>query len=87
MTATRSIRIEVPPCSARAEASQAGHLQGSVWEVRSNPGSRVARVLFAIAGGEIVLLHGFIKKSQRTPADEIALALARWKEWKDAEDQ
>ena len=32
-------------------------------------------------------LHGFIKKSQRTPADEIALALARWKEWKDAEGQ
>ena len=63
------------------------HLQGGVWEVRSNLGTRIARVLFAVAGGEMVLLHGFIKKSQRTPADEIALALARWKEWKDAEGQ
>lgn len=63
------------------------HLHGGVWEVRSNLGPRIARVLFAVSGGEMVLLHGFIKKSQRTPADEIALALARWKEWKDAEGQ
>jgi phage-related protein len=63
------------------------HLHGGVWEVRSNLGSRIARVLFAVAGGEIVLLNGFIKKSQRTPSSEIALALARWKEWKDAEGQ
>lgn len=63
------------------------HLHGGVWEVRSNLGSRIARVLFAVAGGEMVLLHGFIKTSQRTPPGEIALALARWKEWEDAEDQ
>ena len=42
------------------------HLRGGVWEVRSRLPSRIARVLFAVADGEMVLLHGFIKKTQRT---------------------
>jgi phage-related protein len=57
------------------------HLRGDVWEVRSNLKGRIARVLFAVDGKEMVLLHGFIKKSQRTSGDDIALAEARWREW------
>jgi phage-related protein len=39
-----------------------------LFEVRSTlAGGRIARVLFAIEGGVAVLLHGFIKKSQKTP--------------------
>jgi phage-related protein len=57
------------------------HLRGSVWEVRSSLKGRIARVLFAVDGKEMVLLHGFIKKSQRTPSDDLALAEARWREW------
>jgi phage-related protein len=39
-----------------------------LWEVRSDlPGDRIARVLFSIAQGKILILHGFIKKSQKTP--------------------
>jgi phage-related protein len=57
------------------------HVRGGVWEVRSRLANRIARVLFAVDGQEIVLLHGFIKKSQRTPSTDIELAERRWKEW------
>jgi phage-related protein len=40
------------------------HLRGAVWEVRSSLGNRIARTLFAVDGGQMVLLHGFIKKTQ-----------------------
>ena len=52
-----------------------------LWEVRSSISSgRIARVLFAIRDGEMVLLHGFVKKSQKTPPQDIDLALQRMKE-------
>ena len=52
-----------------------------LWEVRSTlPSRRIARVIFAFDAGEIVLLNGFIKKTQKTPADELALATKRLKE-------
>lgn len=57
------------------------HLRGGVWEVRSRLANRIARVLFAVDGQEIVLLHGFIKKTQRTPSTDMELAERRWKEW------
>lgn len=40
----------------------------------------VARVLFCIVSGEIVLLHGFIKKTQKTPSRDIDLARGRKQE-------
>ena len=56
-------------------------LRDGLWEVRSKlPSHRIARVLFAFDAGTIVLLHGFIKKTQKTPQDEIDLALKRLKE-------
>ncbi len=52
-----------------------------LWEVRSKlPSRRIARVIFAFDAGEIVLLHGFIKKTQKTPPEEIELAMKRLKE-------
>jgi phage-related protein len=52
-----------------------------LWEVRSNLArGRIARVLFCTSGGRMVLLHAFIKKTQRTPNTDIALALQRMKE-------
>lgn len=52
-----------------------------LWEVRSQLGdSRIARVLFCIVNGQMVLLHGFIKKSQKTPKGELELAAKRKKE-------
>lgn len=49
-----------------------------LWEVRSDlTGGRIARVIFCIVGGEMVLLHGFEKKTQKTPPRDIELALKR----------
>ena len=45
-----------------------------IWEVRSRLNNRIARRLFAVMDEEIVVLHGFIKKQQKTPLDELALA-------------
>jgi phage-related protein len=43
-------------------------LQRGLWEVRSDlAGGRIARVIFCILAGEMILLHGFEKKTQRTP--------------------
>ena len=44
-------------------------------------------MLFVVDGDELILLHGFIKQTQKTPDDDIALAQKRWKEWQDAEQQ
>lgn len=52
-----------------------------LWEVRSNLSrGRIARVIFSIEQGRLVLLHGFIKKTQKTPLHDIDLALRRKKE-------
>ena len=52
-----------------------------LWEVRSGiSDGRIARVIFSIQGSDMILLHGFIKKTQRTPNSEIALASKRKKE-------
>lgn len=61
------------------------HLRDSIWEVRSRLGTRIARTLFAVEGGEIVLLHGFVKKTRKTSNNDIELAEDRWKEWKNAQ--
>jgi len=53
-----------------------------LWEVRSDlPSNRIARVLFSVERGYIVALHGFIKKSQKTPGEDLALARKRKKEF------
>lgn len=64
------------------------HLGGGIWEIRSRPGGREVRTLFAMAGGEMVLLHGFIKKSRATPRREIELAARRLRQYgADDEDE
>lgn len=49
-----------------------------LWEVRTNlPGNKIARVLFCDHEGEMILLHGFIKKTQNTPKTDLDLAMKR----------
>jgi phage-related protein len=51
-----------------------------LWEVRSSlPRGRIARVLFCVEHERMVLLHGFIKKTQKTSKHDIDLALKRKK--------
>jgi len=56
-------------------------LGSGLWEVRSTlTQGRIARVLFCVHDGCMVLLHAFIKKTQKTPNLERDLALKRRKE-------
>ncbi len=54
-----------------------GSLGDGIWEVRSRLPTRIARTLFFVRDEEIILLHGFIKKTQQTPKEDKALALKR----------
>lgn len=56
------------------------HLRGPIWEIRTTLDNRIARTLFAVEGGTMILLHGFIKKTQRTPNEEIVMAEQRFKD-------
>jgi phage-related protein len=56
-------------------------LGAGLWELRSAlAGNRIARVLFFVHEDRIGVVHGFIKKTQRTPADVLALATKRMRE-------
>jgi len=51
-----------------------------LWEIRSNlSDGRISRVLFCVHARKMVLLHGFIKKTQKTPTREIDTATKRMK--------
>ena len=55
-----------------------------LFEVRTSlTDGTIARVLFCFQGGELYAVHGFIKKSQKTPASDLALARKRQKEIED----
>lgn len=49
-----------------------------LWEIRSQiSGGRTARTLFYVDGDKMVLLHIFVKKTQKTPDKDLRLALDR----------
>lgn len=50
-----------------------------LWEVRIHLENRIARVLFTLVGDVMVLVHGFIKKSQETPQSDLKTAMNRLK--------
>ena len=52
-------------------------LDKALWEVRSRLPNRIARVIFTSGESRMVLLHGFIKKSQKTPPEDLELAKTR----------
>ena len=49
----------------------------ALWEIRVSLADRIARLIFCVYGNRMILLHGFIKKTQRTSKSDIALALRR----------
>lgn len=56
-------------------------LGNGLWEVRSSlPQGRIARVIFCIHDQQAILLHGFMKKTQKTPKPDIDLAMRRKRE-------
>lgn len=52
-------------------------LGDGLWELRSKLPHRIARTLFLVAGSDVVVLHGFIKKTRKTPPHELELARRR----------
>jgi phage-related protein len=56
------------------------NLGDGLWEVRSRLNNRIGRVIFYISDGSMWLLHGFIKKQQKTPAADLDIARKRKKE-------
>ena len=50
-----------------------------LWEVRSTIPNGIARVVFVVRGGQMILLHGFIKKTAQTPLQDKNTAIRRLK--------
>ena len=56
-------------------------IDSGLWEVRSHLKSdKIARVLFTIKDSKMILLHGFIKKSQKISKQDKQIAISRKKE-------
>ena len=56
-------------------------LMPRLWEVRSRVKDGISRVLFTVDDSIIILLHGFIKKSQKIPLKELKIATTRLKQY------
>ncbi len=52
-------------------------LSPGLWEVRSHLNAGIARVIFTVDGSLMILLHGFVKKAQRTPPGDMKTARQR----------
>ncbi len=52
-------------------------MKRGLWEVRSNTSTGIARVFFTVMDDLMILLHGFVKKSQKTPQNELDTARRR----------
>jgi phage-related protein len=60
-----------------------GSLNKGLWELRTNLPTRICRIIFIVEDKSIILLHGFIKKTQKTPPSDIEIAEARRKKRKN----
>lgn len=70
--------IGMPTCKA---------MGNGLFEVRSDlPNRTIARILFCVDQNQLVLLHGFIKKTQKTPKQDLDLALTRKKSLRSGHD-
>ena len=56
-------------------------LKDGLWEVRSRlPSQKIARLILCFNQKTVIVLHGFIKKTQKTPTEDLELAKRRLKE-------
>jgi phage-related protein len=60
-------------------------LGDKLWEMRFRLPDNIARIIFKMIQGEMVLLHGFIKKTQKTPLEDIQIAKKRAKKYEATE--
>jgi phage-related protein len=58
------------------------HLDGDLWELREESQTKIFRIVYVFyAGRRIVFLHGFAKKSQKTPPREREVARKRYEDF------
>ena len=63
----------------RAREALVRHLEDKLWELRRESKTNIYRIVyFFFTGRRIILLHGFQKKTQKTPRQDFALAKARY---------
>lgn len=63
------------------------HIEGKLWEVRQSSANNIYRVFyFFFTGRRIILLHGFQKKTQKTPRQEIETAQRRMNDYLDQQE-
>lgn len=68
--------------NVQAREPLARHLEDHLWELREESQTNIYRVVyFFFTGRRIVFLHGFAKKTQRTPRKELAIARQRYHEF------
>ncbi|MEF2277991.1 type II toxin-antitoxin system RelE/ParE family toxin [Deinococcus sp. YIM 134068] len=58
-------------------------LEKSLWEVRTTLEDGIARIIFTVLGDRMILLHGFIKKFQKTPKNDLEAARKRLRQLED----
>ena len=64
------------------------HLEGKLWELREESSTNTYRLIYFFCSGQrIVFLHGFQKKTQKTPRHEIEIALQRLDNFMKREDE
>ena len=58
-------------------------IKKDLWEIRSCISDGICRVFFTVSDNTIVLLHGFKKKTQKTPLEELEVANSRLNDFKE----
>ena len=59
------------------------HLEDGIFELRTVMGNNITRILyFFVIGEHIILTHGFVKKTQKTPSQEIKRAKRIREDWR-----
>lgn len=72
----------------QARAPLVKHLDGPLWELREESSTNIYRIIyFVFTGRRIVFLHGFQKKTQKTPDREIITALQRYQDFTRQQEQ
>lgn len=67
---------------------KAKHLEGKLWELRFRAKEVSIRLIyFAHTGRRFVVLHGFCKKTQKTPKKELRVAQRRLQDYLDRQSQ
>ena len=58
-------------------------MNSDLWEIRVDLSDGICRIFFTIMNNTMILLHGFVKKSQKTPQNELKTAENRLKQFKE----